>query len=611
MRRLRSLHVQSILDRKSEEAHMSEEALSAGSSLSPDAPERMGLWPPIILTVISAAALLLPMRVSHSPPQWLMMISFMGPMVAFLLFLIWWLGFSKATRKEKFTGLGAAVASIAVAVVFSDKSMPPVLMMYMPLLLLVAWTFAIVMFRGSPSARRFAIPICMLPVVVACLSLRYEGATGEFDSKFTYRFSKRAEDAYLAAAPAAKAAASETPLVLTAGDWPAFRGPNRDGVLRGVKIRTDWKQNPPKGLWRQKIGPGWSSIAVVDKYGFTQLQRDKEEVVLCFQIDDGKEVWSHKDESRFEEPLAGAGPRATPSFADGRLFTMGASGIFNAFDAATGKKLWSHNLGAKYKDALNEELGSPLPMWGFSASPLVYGDKVAVFVGAKDKGVAVFNAADGKEVWMNGLGGHSYVSSHLAKIAGAETLLNTTNHGVQGLDPATGKQLWNHEWKLGNVVPCVQPTVLDGDRVALGAAFGLGTRVFNVTKGSEEQMTKELATHVAFKPYYSDYVTIGDVAYGFDGAIFGCYDLKSGKRIWKGGRYGSGQVLLLADQNMLLVISETDGNVVLVQAEQSGHKEVAKFKALTGKTWNHPVVAHGKLLVRNGEEIACFDVSEK
>jgi outer membrane protein assembly factor BamB len=602
---------------------MSDEIQAAAEQSTQAAPRRMSLWPPILFSLLCAACMFLPTRISEGSSQALMMVMFFGPIVSLLLFLIWWLGFSKAPWSEKFIGLGAVIAAFALAAAFAHPSMGMGIMMYMPILLLVGWTFVLVMFRGNPGVRRFAIPISLIPAVVLFSLVRFNGVTGEFDSEMSWRWTKTAEDEYLASRSALKPAKkteapadSVKPLTLAAGDWPAFRGPNRDGILRGVKIRTDWNKNPPKQLWRSKIGPGWSSITVVGDYGFTQEQRGPEEVVACFNIGDGSEVWSNIDKTRFEEPVAGAGPRATPTFADGKLFTLGANGMLNAFDAATGKKLWSHDLVKMYETKLKEELDpkgmkTAIPMWGFSASPLVYGDKVAVYVGAKDKGVAVFNVTDGKEVWSGGFGGHSYVSSHLAKVAGAETLINTSNKGVQGLDPSTGKQLWNHEWLLGDVVPCVQPTVLGGDRIALGAAFGLGTRVFNVTKGSEESTTKELATHVAFKPYYSDYVTIGDVAYGFDGSIFGCFDLETGKRLWKGGRYGSGQVLLLADQNLLLVISETDGNVVLIPAEKTGHKEVAKFKALTGKTWNHPVVAHGKLLVRNGEEIACFDVSEK
>jgi outer membrane protein assembly factor BamB len=338
-------------------------------------------------------------------------------------------------------------------------------------------------------------------------------------------------------------------------------------------------------------------------------------------LEDGRERWAHVDETRFEEPIAGAGPRATPTFANGRIFTMGGNGLVSAFDAATGEKLWSHDLPKEFEAGLKEELNpagteeskkTAVPMWGFAGSPLVIGDKVIVYVGAKDKGVAVFNAVDGKPGWSSGSGGHSYTSPHLATIAGVGMILNTSNKAIQGLDPESGKLLWSHDLKLGQVVPCVQPSVQPGDRVAIGTSFGIGTDVVSVVKSGESFSANKLDTFRTFKPYFSDYVTVGDIAYGFDGAYFCCVDLKTGKKLWNAGRrYGAGQVLLLADQNLLLVTSEMDGNVVLVPVDQSGHKETARFKAVTGKTWNHPVLAHGKLIVRNGEEIACFDVAEK
>jgi outer membrane protein assembly factor BamB len=587
------------------------------------AERRPRIWMPLILTMLCAAVMVLPTRVSEDFSETMMMVMFLGPMVIALLFLIWWLFFSRTSWLERFAAIGWSVAVVEAAALFSHPSMVTAMAMYMPLLILAGWTLALLAFGRSARARQVAIPLALFPAAALFMMGRFEGVTGEFNPEFSWRWTKKAEDEYLAtraltkpAAKAEPATGAVKPLELAAGDWAAFRGPNRDGVVRGVKIRTDWKATPPKQLWRGKIGPAWSSVAVVGDHVFTQEQRGPDEAVVCLSLKDGQEIWSHVDTVRFDEPVGGPGPRATPTFADGRLFTMGARGILNAFDAATGKRLWSHDLVKEYDVELKEELDptsrkNPVPMWGFSSSPLVVGDKVAVYVGGKDKGVAVFNAADGKPVWTSGEGGHSYVSIHHAKLAGADMFLNVTNKGTQGLDPATGKVLWNQEWNVGDIVRCVQPAILAGDRVAIGTAFGKGTQIINVAKSGDGFTAKEASLFTSFKPYYSDFVMIDDAAYGFDGAIFGCFDLATGKRHWRGGRYGSGQVLLLADQNLLLVVTETDGQVVLLSADKSGQKELAKFKALTGKTWNHPVVAHGRLIVRNGEEIACFDVAEK
>lgn len=590
------------------------EPLTTAESSAPPTARRVGIWTPIVLTVLCVSALLLPNRLMEGSFIGLM-IMFYGPMLCTLLFLIWWLFFSRTTWTEKLVALGGVIAVSVAAAMLSHETMVVALLMYLPTLMLVFWTLAFMAFRGRPSARKVAIPLSLVPAALICMSLRFEGVTGEFNPEFSLRWSKKPEEEYLASRDTTKTTraelASAKALELSPGDWPAFRGPNRDGVLRGAKIRTDWKQNPPKELWRSKIGPAWSSMTVVGDRVFTQEQRGPHEAVVCLNLNDGKEVWSHVDETRFEEPVGGPGPRATPTFDSGRLYTFGAKGVLNAFDAATGKKLWSHDLGIEQKDDLKAELKMDLPMWGFASSPLVFGNLVAVFTGAKDKGVSVYNAVDGKRVWTSGTGGHSYVSVHLAKLSDVPMFLNTTNKGVEGLDPATGKQLWNHAWDVGDVVRCVQPALLSDSRIAIGTAFGFGTQVFSVEKAGKEFAAKSIDTVTSFKPYFSDFVMVGDAAFGFDGAIFGCYDLKAGKKLWRGGRYGSGQVLLIADQNLLLVVTETDGNVVLLPADKSAHKELAKFKALSGKTWNHPTIAHGKLLVRNAEEIACFDVSEK
>ena len=583
---------------------------------------RPGLWTPTILTALCGSMRYLTKHLTDSPIG--LMFMFWGPAGCFLLYLIWWLFFSRRTWTERLAGLGGAIVVIALSAVFSHPSMQMAMAMDLPFYMLVLWTLALWVFNESPWVRPIAVPLALLPAAFLVMSLRLEGITGGFNAEFSWRWTKKAEETYIASLGAPKTAAksaSAKPVELTEGDWPAFRGPNRDNIVRGAKVRTDWNKNPPRELWRHRIGPGWSSVAVVGERAFTQEQRGPSEAVVCFNLLDGKEVWSHVDDTRFEEPIAGPGPRATPTFADGRLFTIGGKGLLNAFDAATGEKLWSHDLVKEFEAGLKDELNPPetaadkktaVPMWGFAGSPLVQQDHVIVYVGAKDKGVAVYNAADGKLVWAAGTGGHSYTSPHLATLAGVGVIVNTTNKAIQGLDPSSGKVLWSDNRELGQVVPCVQPSVHPGDRVALGTSFGTGTRVLEIKKAENGLEATPLATFTVFKPYFSDYVTIGDIGYGFDGDSFVCVDLKAGKKLWSAGkRYGSGQVLLLADQKLLLVVSEMDGRVVLVPADQSSFKEIGSFKALAGKTWNHPVLAHGKLIVRNGEEIACFDVGEK
>src|SRR5207248_3487699 len=166
---------------------------------------------------------------------------------------------------------------------------------------------------------------------------------------------------------------STKPWALHSGDWPEFRGPGRDGVVRGVRIETNWKDVPPEKVWKQSVGPGWSSVIIVDGYLVTQEQRGESEAVACYEAETGKEVWAHEEKARFSEGIAGPGPRATPTFHQGRIYAYGGSGILVCLDAASGKRIWSREVA--------REASAPLPFWGYSSSPLVADGKVIVFAG--------------------------------------------------------------------------------------------------------------------------------------------------------------------------------------------------------------------------------------
>jgi outer membrane protein assembly factor BamB len=328
---------------------------------------------------------------------------------------------------------------------------------------------------------------------------------------------------------------------------------------------------------------------------YTQEQRGDDEMVSCYQLSTGKPVWSHRDGVRFYESNGGAGPRGTPAFSRGRVYTLGATGIVNALDAATGRVVWSKNAAT--------DTGATLPGWGFASSPLVIDDMVVVAASGR---LAAYDAASGKLRWTRRTGGGGYSSPHPVTIDGVSQILLLAGNGATSFAPADGAVLWTHAWDGG--VAIVQPAAIDGGDLLITVADamgGYGVRRIAVAHKPEGWTTEERWTSRGLKPYYNDYVVHKGHAYGFDGTILASIDLADGARTWKGGRYGAGQMVLLADQDLLLVSSE-EGELALVSATPDKFTEVARFKALDGKTWNHPVLLGDVLLVRNGEEMAAF-----
>ncbi len=378
-------------------------------------------------------------------------------------------------------------------------------------------------------------------------------------------------------------------------EWPGFRGSARDGVIHGVRIATDWTKSPPVELWRRPIGPGWSSFAVQGDLLYTQEQRGDDEIVACYKVSTGEPVWLHRDAARFWEAVGGPGPRGTPTLSNGRVYTLGATGILNALDAASGAVLWSHNAA--------EDTGAKDPGWGFTSSPLVVNDLVVVATSGR---LVAYDAVTGQRRWLGPTGGAGYSSPHLITIDGVPQIVLMRGARTTSVSPADGTMLWEHSWQPSGSI--VQPALAgNGDLliVSTDTMGGAGIRRLAIAHKPDTWSVEERWTSRGLKPYYNDFVVHKGQAFGFDGSILACIDLTDGSRKWKGGRYGHGQLVLLADEDLLLVVSE-EGEIALVNATPDKFTEVARFKAIEGKTWNHPAIIRDILLVRNGEEMAAF-----
>ena len=570
------------------------------------------LWPGVVAVVLQwllwfAVPLVVPDAV---------MLAMLGGLALGLAILVWWLFFSRAPWVERVGAIVLMVVAVIATKRIVHQSIANAMMgMMLPIysipvlsLALVAW--AVATRRLSSGLRRVAMVASILLACGVFMFIRTGGITGNAKSDLHWRWTQTPEERLLAQAgdepitPASASAARDTPEKRAPGEseidsgWPGFRGPKRDGASRGIRIDTDWSRRPPVELWRRPIGPGWSSFAVRDDLVYTQEQRGDHELVSCYNKITGKPVWTHRDAARFWESNAGAGPRATPTLSGGRVYTFGATGILNSLDARNGSVVWSRNAASDTK--------TKVPGWGFASSPLVVGDVVIVAAGGA---LAAYDVVTGNPRWFGPTGGRGYSSPHLATIDGVVQVLLLNGEGAISVAPADGTLLWKHAWEGDSIV---QPAVAaDGD-VLIGSGSGLGSEVgvrrVAVSHGAAGWTAEERWTSIGLKPYFNDFVTHKDNAFGFDGNIIACIDLKNGERKWKGGRYGHGQLVLLPDQDLLLVISE-EGELALVKATPDQFTELARFKAIEGKTWNHPVLVGDILLVRNDHEMVAFRLS--
>lgn len=471
------------------------------------------------------------------------------------------------------------------------------------LALLVWWLF----FCGlTVRARLIGLAAAAGALALLCGLVRFDGLEGDMHPRWAFRWQQpaeqRAEEFFARATDkAASAASAHSAWTITPADWPEFRGHGRQGIVRAGSIRRDWAAVPPKLVWKHPVGPGWSSLVIVGDFVFTQEQRGGEEVVVCYHAETGGQVWVHADTVRFEEWQGGPGPRATPTLAGGRLFSLGATGILNCLDPATGKRHWTRNI-------LDDAAASNLE-WGMCASPLVFEQLVIVNPGGGNgKSVIAYDADRGDIRWAAGSRTAGYAAPRVELLGDVPQVLVFGGDGLAGHDPRSGKELWFREWTNSPRVNAAQPLALDGGRLFFSSGYGVGGMLLEVARDDGGWVTKDLWPQSSrdLKLKFNDGVSFNGHIYGLDEGILACIDSATGKRVWKRGRYGYGQLLLIED---LLVILAENGDLALVQATPTEFNELARVPALQGTTWNHPAFARGRLYVRNGREAACFDVS--
>jgi outer membrane protein assembly factor BamB len=385
---------------------------------------------------------------------------------------------------------------------------------------------------------------------------------------------------------------------LTPGDWPQWRGPRRDG-LSAEKFLTDWPRTGPKVLWKQPVGAGYSCVAVVGHRLLTMAREGDDEVVLCLDTADGRELW------RFRYPCPytnqqGSGPRATPTVYDDLVYTVGATGILHCLKLASGEKVWRHDL--------LPEFNSPGMEYGVSFSPLIEGDLVYTNPGGPGgNSLAAFDRRTGKLAWkaLDDPGGYS--SPIAVTAAGVRQVVFFTGTRLVGVDPADGREYWGFPWETSAHSNIATPIAV-GDYLFISSSYGKGCALLKVVRDQEGGLrVQNVYANRQMRNHFSTCVYHGEHLFGFNDNVLTCLELRTGQARWSARGFGKGS-LLIADGH--LVILGEDGKLALAEATPEALRKKASFQALDQKCWTVPVLAHGRLYVRAEGQLHCFDVKQ-
>jgi len=519
-------------------------------------------WPAALVVVVAAAAVVGVWAAAESPgPMGKPALVILIATVTTLLLLAWWLLFSRAPWWARLVGLvvvaglGWGARQFVEVRGFSGSLTPQ-----------VAW-------RGAPEADPGALAVEPTPKVPE----------------------KREDGTPHDGAETASTADVATPL--PAGPaFAQFLGPHRNATVTGVHLAREWEARPPVELWRRPMGAGWSGFAVADGLAVTQEQREGRAVVVAYDLETGAVRWTHEGGQGFRSTLAGDGPRATPTLHEGRAYAFGVDGWLRALDLATGQLVFE-------RDVLGET-GGRAPQHGIASSPLVADGMVVVVAGGPHgRSLVAYDALSGEPRWSGGDAGAGYSSPLVATLAGVRQIVVFNLQGLTGHDAETGEVLWEDSWP-DRSEKVAQPVVLGDDRVFASMGYGIGGRLVQIVHGEGGGLeARVLWATPRLKAKFTQVVEHEGFLYGLDEGVLVCLDPADGERRWKKGRYGHGQVLLVDD--LLLLVAE-DGELVLIDPNPEELTEVARFSAVSGKTWATPALAGDLLIVRSETEAACY-----
>lgn len=457
------------------------------------------------------------------------------------------------------------------------------------------------------------VPLFLIELLILTPLRMNFGGGGPQKISFEYFDPEKHEQALLQSSDISPTVDNSTPsdfTLVSEDDWPAFRGLFRDGIVRSSQFAMPWdKKIGPTLHWTRPVGGGLGSFAITGDLIYTLEQRKDQEAVACYQLRTGDLHWIHSYQAHFEELLGGPGPRTTPAIRDGRVYTIGATGIFLCLDALTGKEIWKRDI---LKDA-----NAPNLQWAVSASPLIMDNLVFTVPGGKQASVLAYDRNTGKIVKKLGKASAGYSSPVVATLLEIPQLLVFDAAGLSSYQPKSGHLLWHYPWETTQNINVAQPLVVDDEHLFISSGYGVGCALIRLTKKQTEGL-ENTAAESSYEPTlvwknrklrlkFSSAVIKDHFIYGLDENILTCLDAKTGKRQWKAGRYGYGQIVLM---DPYLLIQCENGDLAIVRANPEEHQEIDRVTALDNKTWNHPALSQGFLLIRNDRKMMCFDLRQ-
>ncbi len=384
---------------------------------------------------------------------------------------------------------------------------------------------------------------------------------------------------------------------LLAADWPAYRGPNSDGVSTETGLLKSWPEAGPQQLWKAELGDGYSAVSVSAGRVYTMFGDGKDEYTVAFDAATGKQLWRFRtDEDRPDN--FGNGPRSTPLIEGERVFVVSALGRLYALNSQSGEVLWEVNLVAKF--------GAKVPTWGVSVSPLIEGDLLLIDAGGREgHSLLAFNKKTGSLKWASQTDIPGYSTPLAFTAAGQRQVVFFTGSGLVSVDPASGKPLWRESWETSYDVNAAMPIFIAPDKIFVSSGYDVGAAVFQIKKQGDTVESVEVWRSRVMKNQFNSSVLVDGFLYGFDGSTLKCVEAATGSERWKQRGFEKGS-LIYADGH-LIVLSER-GVLALVEATPESYKEKARTEVFKTKTWTMPTLADGRLYLRSEKQLVVLDL---